>query len=93
MPRFKLRTLLIVLAIAPPIAGFGYLKWKMDSRARAIIRLQQEEFAGQQKKAAARHAGYLLHVQQIRNASEVNRAQAESDELTVTAETTLLPPD
>ena len=77
--RFRLRTLLLAVTILPPIAGFGYLKWKRDVRTRAIIELQQQYFAEQQKLAAARHARYLVTIQRIRQAGEIRRAKFAAD--------------
>lgn len=79
MPRYKLRTLLIVLAILPPVAGFGYSKWKRYLRTREIIRLQEQDFAEQRKKAAARHAAYLAHIQRIRSAGGFKQAKTNVD--------------
>jgi len=39
MPRFSLRTLLIVLAIGPPILGFCYVRWQKYKARRELYEM------------------------------------------------------
>jgi hypothetical protein len=64
--RYRLRTLLILLAIGPPLVAVGYLKWLRNLEVSAIRMMQQQEFEKEQKRAAARHAKYLTWVESVR---------------------------
>ena len=47
MPRYKLRTLLILLAIMPPLLWFGWTKyevWRAEQERRAAIEREQERY-------------------------------------------------
>jgi len=45
--RYKLRTLLILLAVLPPLLGVGWVKyaaWKAERERRAAIEREQERY-------------------------------------------------
>ena len=51
MPRYKLRTLLILLAIMPPLLWFGWTKyeaWRAEQAARAAIEELERQAAADQ---------------------------------------------
>jgi hypothetical protein len=45
--QFSLRTLLILLAVVPPLSGYGYIRWQRYEEGRELMKLYREGFAAE----------------------------------------------
>ena len=88
MPRYKLRTLLILLAVLPPLIWFGWTKyeaWKAAQERRAAIKREQERYRQAIDLAQAQWARRIRAAQQeLEASSHETRSTLERDQPPVT---------